>query len=127
MPAATSASTSARRCSGLAAWVAGSMSILRRASAPSPATRHAFSTDECVCADVYTANCPLWTPLCSVLPPLTRCSAATSATRVASDAVCWMTPLPRKAEQRGEPVEYVRLELGRGRGGRPEHVLYAEF
>ena len=79
-------------------------------------------------------NRPAPTPSCSVRPPLTRCSAASSATSAASDAVCWMTPPPGavraeprgQAEQVDEPVEDVRLELGRGRRGRPQHALHAE-
>ena len=74
------------------------------------------------------------TPARSVRPPLTRCSAASSATSVASDAVCWMTPPPRPSERNragssssvGQPVEHVRLELGRGGRGGPEHALHAQ-
>ena len=65
---------------------------MRRARAPSPATRTALASDECVSAVTYTRSRPS-TPS-SRHVGLARCSAASSATSAAEDAESWITPPP---------------------------------
>ena len=65
---------------------------------------------------------------------LDRCSAASRATRLAPELESWTTPPPvpverndaGQAEQVGEPVHDVLLELGGRRAGHPGHALDAE-
>ena len=70
----------------------------------------------------------------AVAPALDRCRAASRATRLAPELESWTTPPPvpvgaegrRQAQQVGEPVHDVLLELGGRRAGHPGHALHAE-
>ena len=74
------------------------------------------------------------TPCRSVAPVLDRCRAASRATRLAPELESWTTPPPGpserndagRAEEVGEPVQDVLLELGGSRAGHPGHALDAE-
>ena len=105
------------------AQVAGSTSIVRSASAPSPATRQAFSTDECVWLEVYTVSGAGRRPGARGAPaagPVQRGQQGDQrgvGGGVLDDAAARAVGAEpvRQVEQLGQPVEHVRLQLG-GRG-----------
>ena len=112
----------------------------RRSSAPRPRRRDPPSSRPSPATSApatsrrpSTAARP--TPLCRTSPPLARWSAASSAVKVAVDAVSWMTPPPGRAaagrllgqaERLGQPVDDDLLDLGDRRAGGPDHPLRAD-
>ena len=111
----------------------GSTSSTRSAASPRPAIRAAFSIEECALGRGVDRVPASRRRRCATVPPLARCSAASSAHQrgrgrgVLDDAAAGpRNGTGRQVEQLGQPVQHDGLQLGAGRRGGPEHALHAQ-